>query len=164
MASAGTWAATWTDPRLPSPLCQDELWRTTGAAFHQGHPHRGLSGDSPSVAGSNLFMHAWWNSPLTQAMAQTVGIGLHAGVVRFLFECTMNAHYRHRYDRIIFMLYDKAEWPWGLYSSKNWDPNRCSTWTKLVFWDRTSYINYYTSCQSETWPALASHPISMSTS
>lgn len=74
--------------------------------------------------------------PLHMQWLRLSGLGcMLASYVFCLRQCTMNAHYRHRYDRIIFMLYDKAEWPWGLYNSKNWDPNRCSTWTKLVFWE-----------------------------
>lgn len=128
MASAGAWAATRTDPRLPSPLCQDELWRTTGAAFHQRHPHRGLSGDSPSVAGSNLFMHAWWNSPLTHARAQTAGIELNAGVVVLDTERWM--HFKGIFMIELYSFYKTRQrlnmWPWGLHSSKSSDPNICS--------------------------------------
>ena len=45
MASTSARAAARSDPGLPSALCEDELRRTSGAALHQGHPHRGLSGD-----------------------------------------------------------------------------------------------------------------------
>lgn len=45
MASTGTRTAARSDQGLPGPLCEDELWGTSGSALRQGHPHRGISGD-----------------------------------------------------------------------------------------------------------------------
>lgn len=45
MASTGTRIAARSDQGLPGPLCEDELWRTSGSALRQGHPRRRISGD-----------------------------------------------------------------------------------------------------------------------